>query len=286
MNIILPYLNTEVKLANYLAKIAVRALYFEVKAYPKPGLVSFFDSGAHQDMDGEIFYRSIFTLRHYFYQITKEGLITDSFEQLKEIAIQAEQRMLERTEGINTHRGAIFSLGLVCVSVARLTRENNTFSPACLHQQILKDWRLNLIAHRGNLQSHGALVYREYQVVGARQMAIEGYELLFQLLPSFIKLFRETQSIDLICLYAYLELLLKIDDTNILYRKGRCGLDYAKTKAAEILTINCNKLRYQQAVEIHRIFSKEGISPGGVADLIGVLLFLGQLFCEQLQCHY
>ena len=286
MNIILPYLNTEDKLANYLAKLAVRALYFEVKAYPKPGLVSFYDSGAHQDMDGETFYRSIFTLRHYFYHITREGLITDSFEQLKGIAIQAEQRMLQRTAGINTHRGAIFSLGLFCVSVARLTKENNTFSPEGLHQQILKDWRLHLIAHRGNPQSHGDWVRREYQVVDARQMAIEGYTLIFQLLPSFIKLFTETQSIDVICLYAYLELLLKMDDTNILYRKGKVGLDYAKTKAAEVLAIGCNKIRYQQALEIHRSFSKEGISPGGVADLIGVLLFLGQLFCEQLQCHY
>ncbi len=266
-----------------LAKMAVRALYFEVKAYPKPGLVSFVDSGAHHDMNGETFYRSMFTLRHYFYQISREGVMNHSFEHLKRTAIQAEQRMLEKTRGVNTHRGAIFALGIFCVSVAKLTREQKGFTPTELHQQLLRDWETNLVGHNANPNSHGASVRRERKVIDAIQMAIQGYDLVFQLLPAFIALFADTKSLDTACLFAYLELLIKIDDTNVLYKKGRLGLDYAKYIAADLLAIPCLKTRKEKALEIHHEFSKEGISPGGVADLIGVLLFLGQLFCEELR---
>lgn len=269
-----------------LAKMAVRALYFEVKAYPKPGLVSFIDSGAHKDMDGLTFYRSMFSLRHYFYQIAKQGLVTQSFASLKHTAIRAEQRMLETTQGINTHRGAIFSLGLFCVSAARLAQTHEQFTPADLQQQLVQDWRGPLAHHEGNPDSHGAVVRREYAVIDAKKMAMRGYDVLFQLLPSFIALFVETQSLDVACLSIYLELLLRVDDTNILYRKGEPGLKYAKGSAAELLAIVCWQTRQQKAVEIHQLFSEQGISPGGVADLMGVLLFLGQLFCEQLRCHY
>lgn len=91
---------------------------------------------------------------------------------------------------------------------------------------------------------------------------------------------------DTVCLFAYLELLIKVDDTNGLYRKGKSGLDYAKQIAAEILMISCLKTRLQQAEKTHHAFSQDGISPGQVADLIAVLWFLGQLFSEQLRCHY
>ncbi|KTD55533.1 2-(5''-triphosphoribosyl)-3'-dephosphocoenzyme-A synthase [Legionella santicrucis] len=266
-----------------LAKMAIRSLYFEVKAYPKPGLVSFIDSGAHHDMNGETFYRSLFALRHYFYQISQHGLKNDSFDELKQIAIQAERRMLERTFGVNTHRGAIFALGLICVSVIRLAHRKKFFTPADVHLQLLKDWPIHLKNHTGNRGSHGAEVRRKYKVVDAMQMAIQGYDLLFQLLPEFIALFIETNSLDTVCLFAYGELLVCMDDTNILYKKGKTGLDYAQGKVKELLAIPCLQTRRQKALEIHQLFSEIGVSPGGVADLISVLLFLGQLFCESLR---
>ncbi|KTD09024.1 2-(5''-triphosphoribosyl)-3'-dephosphocoenzyme-A synthase [Legionella gratiana] len=266
-----------------LAKLAIRALYFEVKAYPKPGLVSFIDSGAHHDMDGKTFYRSLFALRHYFYQISKNGLINGSFEELRKIAIKAEQRMLARTFGVNTHRGAIFALGIICVSVIRLAQKKKFFTPSDVHLQLLNDWPIPLKNHTGDPGSHGALVRQKYKVIDARQMAMQGYDRIFQLLPAFIELFIETQSLDTVCLFAYAELLMCVDDTNILYKKGKVGLDYAKCKVKELLAISCLQTRRQKALEIHRVFSEIGISPGGVADLISVLLFLGQLFCDSLR---
>lgn len=279
-------MNTTPCCERALAKMAVRALYFEVKAYPKPGLVSFVDAGAHHDMNGDTFYRSLFTLRHYFYHITKKGLVTRSFEELKHIAIEAEERMLKKTWGVNTHRGAIFALGITCVSVIRLAQEKKCFTPADVHQQLLNDWPKHLQSHEGNPESHGAIVRRQYKVIDARQMAIRGYDLIFHLLPDFIALFVDTQSLDTACLFAYVALLQNMDDTNILYKKGKPGLDYAKSKIRELSVIDSLPAQRQKALEIHRLFSESGISPGGVADLIGLLLFLSQLFCQQLRNYY
>lgn len=276
-------MNTILCCERTLAKMAVRSLYFEVKAYPKPGLVSFVDAGAHRDMNGVTLYQSLFTLRHYFYKIAKTGLISEAFEELKQIAIEAEQRMFEKTLGVNTHRGAIFALGICCISVARLAQKKKQFTPTEVHHQLLKDWPPVLLKHIGDPRSHGAKVRREYEVIDAKQMAIRGYDLIFQLLPHFIALFRDTQSLDTVCLFAYAELLVRIDDTNILFKKGKLGLDYAKSKIAELQAIPCVHHRRHKALELHQLFSEKGISPGGVADLIGILLFLGQIFCVPLR---
>lgn len=258
----------------------------EIKAYPKPGLVSFIDSGAHVDMNGETFYRSLFTLRHYFYLITLQGLAHNSFEQLRQTALNAERQMLATTAGVNTHRGAIFALGILCVSAARIAKEKKQFTPVEFYQQLLNDWNAILQQHQPDQSSHGGIVRQRHQIVDARQMAIEGYGLVFQLLISFISLYEETKCLDRSCLFAYLKLLTQVDDTNVLFRKGKEGLIFAKKKAQEILAIDCLETRRLQAMKIHQLFSQEGISPGGVADLISVLLFMGQLFCEPLSCHY
>jgi triphosphoribosyl-dephospho-CoA synthase len=66
------------RIARFYAKIAVRALFDEVSLYPKPGLVSFVDSGAHKDMDGQLFLRSLFGLRHYFFNIGLRAALGDT----------------------------------------------------------------------------------------------------------------------------------------------------------------------------------------------------------------
>ncbi len=301
------------RIARKMAKMAVRALYFEVKAYPKPGLVSFVDSGAHNDMNGETFYRSLFALRHYFYEITLQGLAADNaeniddktnnFDQLKKIALKAEAKMLRATKGINTHRGAIFALGIVCVSTARLLLINQPFSPEELHQKIMSDWQKILNKHQPETNSHGSIISKKLfckniindnnndhghnqKIITAKEMAIQGYPIVFELLPDFIDLFHTHNSLSIPSLNAYLHLLCHIDDTNILYRKGPEGLKKAKQKAQKILLTSCKETQKQEAVLLHQLFSSERISPGGVGDLIGVLIFLSQLFSEKIQCHY
>jgi triphosphoribosyl-dephospho-CoA synthetase len=285
MTIILPYA-TEHALAAYITKLAVRALYFEVKAYPKPGLVSFVDMGAHQDMNGTTFYRSLIKLRHYFYTITRHALQRKPFIHLQAQALDAEQQMLVVTRGVNTHRGAIFTLGLLSVSVARLWKKPISHHFLVLHHQLINDWQYLLSHHYPPITSHGGCVRCNYKVISAREMAMQGYPIIFQVLPAFLQLYHTTKSLDISCLYAYLVFLINIDDTNILYRQGQAGLRFAKQTARALLAVHCVYKRQQKALVMHQLFSKQGISPGGVADLLSALIFIAQLYSKSLRCHY
>ena len=285
MNTIQVYYNNPQKISRVLARMAVRALYFEVKSHPKPGLVSFQSNGAHADMNGTLFYRSLFSLRHYFYQLSIQDRRAQCFESAKNLAIKAEETMLGATNGINTHRGALFALGLICISCTRLATNKCDFTPIDLHHQLIHDWQETLARHSINHLSHGAQVEKKYNIVGARKMAMQGYEIIFHILDNFILLFNAMNSLDIACLYAYAKLLATIDDTNILYRKNLCGLNFAKQEATKILLIENIEERHKYALHVHNIFSEQQISPGGVGDLIAVLIFIGQLFNEKLRWH-
>src|SRR5450830_1577900 len=111
-----------------MAREAVRSLYQELVLYPKPGLVSLVDNGSHQDMDAATFMRSLFSLRRYFLAIAEAGARGAPFSLLKQLGVQAERRMLSATGGVNTHRGAIFSLGMLCAAVAWSRAQGMTLS--------------------------------------------------------------------------------------------------------------------------------------------------------------
>src|SRR6478736_3489767 len=100
----------------FIGRAAIRALHTELLLYPKPGLVSAIDNGAHDDMDAGTFLRSIFALRHYFKAIASAGAAGSPFPILQHLGIEAEQRMLRATGGVNTHRGGIFCMGLLAAA--------------------------------------------------------------------------------------------------------------------------------------------------------------------------
>lgn len=99
-----------------LGRLAVASLHAELALAPKPGLVTPFDSGSHHDMDAGTFLRSLFALRHYFTAVAYLGATGADFDALRRCGIAAEIAMLRATAGVNTHRGAVFSLGLLVVS--------------------------------------------------------------------------------------------------------------------------------------------------------------------------
>ena len=102
--------------------------------YPKPGLVSLVDNGSHTDMNAATFMRSLFALRHYFAAICRAGAQAAPFSDLRRLGMAAERRMLAATGGVNTHRGAIFSIGLLCAaSGSRARVPCRSMRPACAH---------------------------------------------------------------------------------------------------------------------------------------------------------
>ena len=108
----------QTKRASRIAELAERALLCELAVTPKPGLVDMETNGAHEDMDRFTFVRSACALRPCFERCARLGMenrsTEETFFRLRREGLLAEETMLAATGGVNTHKGAIFSLGLLC----------------------------------------------------------------------------------------------------------------------------------------------------------------------------
>src|SRR3954463_13514591 len=168
--------------SGIIGRAAVRALYTELALSPKPGLVSPLDSGAHDDMDMTTFMRSLFALRGYFCAIAAAGAVGADFTDLQALGMRAERRMLEATRGINTHRGAIFSLGLLAGAAGWLGAEGRSITGDALGHCITRRWGAAIVrAGEQASSSHGIEAVRRYGARGAREEAAAGFPLLFDL---------------------------------------------------------------------------------------------------------
>nr|WP_245516507.1 MULTISPECIES: triphosphoribosyl-dephospho-CoA synthase [Methylobacterium] len=99
-----------------MGRLAVEALRLELETYPKPGLVSLVDSGSHADMDAATFRASAAALEPWFAALARAGAAGEPMPALRRLGIAAEADMRAATGGVNTHRGAIFGLGLLCAA--------------------------------------------------------------------------------------------------------------------------------------------------------------------------
>src|SRR5262249_55327894 len=150
----------------------------ELVLYPKPGLVSLRDNGAHHDMNAATFMRSIFALRRYFGEIAMAGMRAAPMSELRRLGLIAESRMLRATRGVNTHRGAIFALGMLAAAAGRAWREERSFSDATLREMIATHWRRDLLAvpvDDASSLSHGMAAMARYGASGARGEAIDAF---------------------------------------------------------------------------------------------------------------
>ena len=134
--------------ADQVADAAKAALLEELETWPKPGLVSHVDSGSHTDMDASTLRASATAIRPFYYQLTIAGAAESGMNRLREIGLEAERAMLAATSGVNTHRGAIFSLGLLCAA-AGATWSRDAF-PIALASQIVRCDRAPAVGARDN----------------------------------------------------------------------------------------------------------------------------------------
>src|SRR5438105_5448716 len=164
-----------------IARAAMRSLWWELALYPKPGLVSLRDSGAHSDMDSTTFVRSLFGLSRYWREIADAGAAGAPFETLRRLGMRAESRMLAATGGINTHRGAIFALGLLCAAAARTRARGEIPDDATLRRVLIARWSAALSAAQRSAvpTSHGMQASCRYGVGGARDQARRAFPAVF-----------------------------------------------------------------------------------------------------------
>ncbi|MEI8387735.1 MAG: triphosphoribosyl-dephospho-CoA synthase [Verrucomicrobiota bacterium] len=260
---------------------AVEALLLELEAYPKPGLVSPRDSGAHADMDYVLMCRSANALLRPFASIAAAGREGGSFElSLIPPGLAAEREMLVATGGINTHRGAIFTLGMLVAAMARASARPTT--PDGIRAVLLETWGDDLKAHASSdlsVASHGALVRRTTGTGGARAEAARGFPGVFE---TGLPVYREALASGLDPNAARIQTLFALmeatEDSNVIFRGGTDAADFVRRAAAEFLEAGgCRSDGwFARAEELHRTLIRRNLSPGGCADLLsGTLLVAG-----------
>lgn len=261
-----------------LAHLACNALQQELDTTPKPGLVDQHDSGAHTDMDYALMQRSIAALRPYFVQIAQAGQQGNTdHATLSRIGIEAERAMLKATGGVNTHRGALFSLGLAVAQGNKGPRACSLSEQSGERTKVQSNKASDLQAGIIRLASqfpdtqgtHGSHAVSQYQAKGALAMAREGYEQLFN---DWLPLLRELQQQG--DPYAHHKTLLRImaqlDDTNVLHR---CGAEVAQRVKAEAATLLAD-FSPDRLEAMNRRYTVENISPGGAADMLALTIFI------------
>jgi triphosphoribosyl-dephospho-CoA synthase len=260
-------------------RAAMRSLWHELALYPKPGLVSLRDAGAHKDMNAGTFIRSLFALSRFFSEIADAGAHGAPFETLRTLGVRAEASMLAATQGINTHRGAIFVLGLLSAAVARTIARGETQADGVVRRTLLASWGAGLASTRENpdAPSNGMQAARRYGVAGARGEALRAFPSVFDVaLPALRQAIARGCDERRACLSAFFALLAHVDDTNILHRGGAEGLAYVRRAAREFRDAGdvCANDAFGHAESIHREFIARRLSPGGCADLLAAALFI------------
>lgn len=262
--------------ATALGRAATVALYDELALAPKPGLVSFADNGSHRDMNAGTLLRSLFALRRYFPAIAAAGAADEGFAVLQRLGVAAEARMLAATGGVNTHRGAVFTLGLLCASAGRVLAGGDVLSAHSLRATLLTRWGGDLedLARRPRL-SHGRDAARRYGLRPAAAEAALGFPVLFDVALTAL---RRTAHLGtkLARLQTLFEVMAVLDDTNLAHRGGLEGLRWAQQQARAFVEAGgvAHPDAIDQAQALHAAFVARNLSPGGAADLLAAACWL------------
>ena len=266
-----------------LARLALRSLYQELVLYPKPGLVSLVDNGSHRDMDAATFMRSLFSLRHYFFQIAAAGMQAAPFKQLQHLALVAEARMLRATGGVNTHRGAIFALGMLCAAIAYCRAQKMPLTEATIRATLLIQWGDALAGHtHADAQgqaSHGQQVAAAHAVGGAREEGALGFPSVFEVaLPRMRQTLEQGRHWNEAKIDALFALMQHVSDTNVYHRGGAQGAALVRGRSAGFLAAGGtgNPGWQALALDCHRAFVAQRLSPGGAADLLAAACLVRQ----------
>ena len=270
-----------------IAHLATRTLHAELDTTPKPGLVDKDNSGAHRDMDHALMSRSIRAIHPYFVRLALLGFAADipSHDDIVKTGIEAERAMFEATNGVNTYKGALFSMGLAVVAAAGKAWQGCSITPQALSAAISK----LAFAFPDTKGTHGSKAKQTAAsetatFKGALDNAREGYPMLFNdWLPFYANLSKngEPHTLHL----TLLRIMCDLDDTNIVYRTSLAMMKQVKEESRSVLS------QWSEAThgtpqadggtnldtilgDMNRRFVQRNISPGGSADMLSLVVFI------------
>ena len=266
-----------------IGRLALEAMLAEVSATPKPGLVDRNNAGAHRDMSFFTFMKSAAALRNAFDEFARAGSESPSpremFPELRRIGLLAERDMFEATGGINTHKGEIFSLGVLSACAGYLAR---------LGQVLTGENVLELagvvcaglcdrdFAHTRRkppeLLTKGERVYLEHGIAGIRGEAEAGYPVVREAgLPALRKYLAQGLDINDSLAFTLIHIMAVNFDTNIISRHDLQTVQEVMNTAQRLIT---EGLTIEKIARLDEEFTSRNISPSGSADLLAVTYFI------------
>lgn len=270
-----------------IAHLATQALQAELDTTPKPGLVDKDNNGAHRDMDYALMQRSIDTLHPYFVKLALLGFADTlpTHTAIRDIGIEAEKAMLSATNGVNTHKGALFSMGLAVVAAAheerkiaaneeQILKERNGGEDVLVSlQTTIKALAASFPDTNGTHGSKAKLLSKGTTAIkGALDNAREGYEMLFaEWLPFYIERRKEHDAYTLH--KTLLRIMCDLDDTNVIYRTNLATAEEVKQEARALL----DSFSKTALKDMDRRYTARNISPGGAADMLSLTIFIGSI---------
>ncbi|WP_278909775.1 GNAT family N-acetyltransferase [Leyella stercorea] len=285
-----------------IAHLATQALQAELDTTPKPGLVDKDNNGAHRDMDYALMQRSIDTLHPYFVKLALLGCADalPTHTSIRDIGIEAEKAMLSATNGVNTHKGALFSMGLAVVAAAheerkiaaneeQILKERNGGEDVLVSlQTTIKALAASFPDTNGTHGSKAKLLSKGTTAIkGALDNAREGYEMLFaEWLPFYIERRKEHDAHTLH--KTLLRIMCDLDDTNVIYRTDLATAEEVKQEARALLdnfseahTAEDKEKRIAAELlalkDMDKRYTARNISPGGAADMLSLTIFIGSI---------
>ncbi|SJN56430.1 2-(5''-triphosphoribosyl)-3'-dephosphocoenzyme-A synthase [Vibrio ruber DSM 16370] len=276
---------------QFVGHLAYHAMMLEVHLTPKPGLVDTVNQGAHQDMDLALFVRSAEALAPYMTSFVRMGWqqhhqpLSSLLNELRPIGIDAETTMFQATSGVNTHKGMIFSMGLIGGVVGWLKANQQQINARaisaavsqCCQQPVWDE--LREMKHRTPV-TQGEKLYQQYGVTGARGEAASGFEtIMVHALPAYQSAIAQGVSTEQALWQTLLVLIANNQDTNLLARGGMAGLLYAQQYASSLLASGgIAHPDIEMALnQFDRCLIERHLSPGGSADLLAVTWLIAEL---------
>ncbi|MDN2487146.1 triphosphoribosyl-dephospho-CoA synthase [Kosakonia sacchari] len=266
--------------AEWLARTATLCLIDEARLSPKPGLVDSRGSGAHHDLTLELMERSAHSLTPTFQALAQQSWRRPADVALRQtigrLGREGEQQMMVATGGVNTHRGAIWALGLLVSAVAMSggsAPAQDIAATAAKLAQLPDDAAPKLF-------SKGLRATHRYRVPGAREEAQQGFPHIIKLaLPQLHHSRLRGSSEAQARLDALMAIMTSLSDTCVLSRAGLEGLEAMRLGAGAVLQAGgvASKAGQQALAELDARMLALNASPGGAADLLAATLFLDRM---------
>ncbi len=260
-----------------LVDYAISSLKQEVMAHPKFGLVTKESNGKHKDMDYNTFLISIEAMKPYLYEFANEGFSfnDNTFNNVREIGKRAEINMLKATNGINTHKGAIFLFALLLPSIVNVIYNGEPFKNI---QKNIKFLSRNILDDFKNLEykselTYGEKIYLKYGITGIRGVAKDGMDIAFNLTEKFLN---DKSCKNILAINILINVMSKIDDTVILHNGTIQTVHYIKKEVNNIISVGGFNTQEgkKKTFNLTEECIKLNISPGGSADLVSIILTL------------